>query len=243
MGTRGGGLYLDRKPIEFPSTQIYNILEDPSGRLWISTWGDGLFVVRLNADGTLDYTQLMKRSYNESCIHSIIPDKNNHLWIASNNGVYHIDMLKENLSDDDFMTHNIKNDEFPFDEIACIMPDSEGNIWAGGRGGGLQKCRYDNGKFTIERSYTTHDGLTTNTVISLISDLQGNIWAGTDNGITCIRKDQKINSYQFGHTLESNIYSENSATILPDGRLLFGTAYGMMILQPELLAAGNQEKV
>ena len=48
MGTRGGGLYLDRKPIEFPSTQIYNILEDPSGRLWISTWGDGLFVVRLN---------------------------------------------------------------------------------------------------------------------------------------------------------------------------------------------------
>jgi len=243
MGTRGGGLYLDRKPIEFPSTQIYNILEDPSGRLWISTWGDGLFVVRLKDDGTLDYTQLMKRSYNESCLHSIIPDKNHHLWIASNNGVYHIDMLKENLSDDDFMTHNIKNDEFPFDEISCILPDSEGNIWAGGRGGGLQKCRYDNGKFTIERSYTTHDGLTTNTVISLISDLQGNIWAGTDNGITCIRKDQKINSYQFGHTLESNIYSENSATILPDGRLLFGTAYGMMILQPELLAAGNQEKV
>ena len=243
MGTRGGGLYLDRKPIEFPSTQIYNILEDPSGRLWISTWGDGLFVVRLKDDCTLDCTQLMKRSYNESCLHSIIPDKNNQLWIACNNGVYHIDMLKKDLRDDDFKTHNIKNNEFPFDEIACIMPDSEGNIWVGGRGGGLQKCRYDKGKFTIERSYTTHDGLTTNTVISLISDLQGNIWAGTDNGITCIRKDQKINSYQFGHTLESNIYSENSSTILPDGRLLFGTAYGMMILQPERLTSNNQEKV
>ena len=243
MGTRGGGLYLDRKPIEFPSTQIYNILEDPSGRLWISTWGDGLFVVRLKDDGTLDCTQLMKRSYNESCIHSIIPDKNNHLWIACNNGVYHIDMQKKSLSDDDFMTHNIKNDEFPFDEIACILPDSEGNIWVGGRGGGLQKCRFDDSKFTIERSYTTHDGLTTNNVLSLISDLQGNIWAGTDNGITCIRKDQKINSYQFGHTLESNIYSENSTAMLPDGRLLFGTAYGLMILQPELLTANNQEKV
>ena len=243
MGTRGGGLYLDRRPIEFPSSQIYDILEDPMGRLWISTWGDGLFVVRLNDNRTLDCTQLMKQSYNEKCIHGIRADSHHHLWIASNNGVYHIDMQKKNLSDDDFIRHNIKNDEFPFDEISCILPDSEGNIWAGGRGGGLQKCRYDNGKFTIERGYTTHDGLTTNNVISLTADRQGNIWAGTDNGITCIRKDQKINSYQFGHTLESNIYSENSATMLPDGRLLFGTAYGMMILQPELLAASNQEKV
>jgi len=243
MGTRGGGLYLDRKPIEFPSSQIYDILEDPMGRLWISTWGDGLFVVRLNDDGTLDCTQLMKQSYNERCIHSIRSDSNHHLWIASNNGVYHIDMQKKSLSDDDFVRHNIKNDEFPFDEISCILPDSEGNIWVGGRGGGLQKCRYDDGKFTIERGYTTHDGLTTNNVISLTADRQGNIWAGTDNGITCIRKDQKVNSYQFSPTLESNIYSENSTAMLPDGRLLFGTAYGMMILQPELLAASNQEKV
>ena len=51
-----------------------------------------------------------------------------------------------------------------------------------------------------------------------------------------------MNSYQFGHTFESNIYSENCSAILPDGRLLFGTAYGMMILQPDSLAAHNQEK-
>ena len=242
MGTRGGGLYLDRKQIEFPSTQIYDILEDTSGRLWISTWGDGLFVVRLKDDSTIEYTQLMKRSYNESCLHSIRADKNHQLWIASNNGIYNVDMRKKDLSDADFRMHNIQNGEFPFDEISCIMPDSEGNIWAGGRGGGVQKCRYDNGKFTIERGYTTHDGLTTNNVISITSDRQGNIWAGTDNGLTCIRKDHKVNSYQFGHTLESNIYSENSTAMLPDGRMLFGTAYGMMILQPELLTENNQEK-
>ena len=242
MGTRGGGLYLDRKPIEFPSTQIYDIIEDPRGRLWISTWGDGLFVVQVKDNSTLESIRLMKQSFNESCIHSIRADRSHHLWIASNNGVYHIDMQKKDLSDDDFEHHNIQNSGFPFDEISCILPDSEGNIWVGGRGGGLQKCRYDNGKFTIVRSYTTHDGLTTNNVISITSDRQGNIWAGTDNGITCIRKDQKVNSYQFGHTLESNIYSENSTAMLPDGRLLFGTAYGMMILQPELLTSSNQEK-
>ncbi len=242
MGTRGGGLYVDRKPVEFPSTQIYDIIEDPLGRLWISTWGDGVFVVRLKDDGSLDVSQMMKRSYNESCVHSIRVDRHNLLWLATNNGVYHIDMLRKTLSNDDFICHNIQNGEFPFDEIACIMPDSLGNIWVGGRGGGLQKCKYEEGKFTIERGYTTHDGLTTNNVFSITSDRQGNIWAGTDNGLTCIHKDEKVNSYQFGHTLESNIYTDNSTAMLPDGRLLFGTAYGMMILEPERLTANNPEK-
>lgn len=242
MGTRGGGIYLDRKQIDFPSAEIYDIIEDQSGRLWISTWGDGLFVVKLKEDGTLDYTQLMKRSHNESSLRCIKVDNKHQLWIASNNGVYHIDINKKNPSNNDLVSHNIQNGEFPFDEISSVMPDSEGNIWIGGRGGGLQKCRYDNGHFTIVQGYTTHEGLTTNNVFSITTDKQGNIWAGTDNGLTCIRKDKKVNSYQFGHTFESNIYSENCSAILPDGRLLFGTAYGMMILQPDSLAAHNQEK-
>ncbi|MBE6270165.1 MAG: response regulator [Prevotella ruminicola] len=242
MGTRGGGLYIDGKPIDFPSTQIYDITEDPLGRLWIATWGDGLFVVRLEADGLLNITHLMKRSYNESLIRIIRADSHHRYWLATNNGVYHIDMMKKSLTDDDLICHNIQHGDFPFDEISCLMPDSAGNIWVGGRGGGLQKCRYQNGKFCIQQGYTTHDGLITNNILSITSDRQGNVWAGTDNGITCIRKDGKVNSYQFGHTLESNIYSENSTAMLPDGRLLFGTAYGMMILEPERLNASTPEK-
>ena len=242
MGTRGGGLFIDRKPADFPSSHIYDILEDEFGRIWIATWGDGLFLVRLDQQGKPKYQQLLKRTYNESCIHSIRKDTKNRLWISSNNGIYHIDMRKKQLSNNDFVIHNTQNDEFPFDEITCLLPSSDGNIWVGGRGGGLQRCRYDNGVFTVKQGYTTHDGLTTNNVFSITADHQGNIWVGTDNGITCIRKDKKITSYQFGHTLESNIYSENSTAILPDGRLLFGTAYGMMILKPEDLNISKEQK-
>ena len=243
MGMRGGGLYLDRKPIDFPSSQIYDILEDDLGRIWVGTWGDGLFVVTLNNEGTINSQQLMKRTYNESCIRCIRADADKQLWITSNNGVYNIDMRKKQLSNDDFEIHNTQNDEFPFDEITCLQPTADGSIWVGGRGGGLQRCRYDAGKFTVEKGYTTHDGLITNNVFSIIADRQGNIWAGTDNGLTCIRKDTKVISYQFGRTLESNIYSENSATTLPDGRLLFGTAYGMMILKPEALNVNSDQKI
>jgi ligand-binding sensor domain-containing protein len=125
-------LYIDGKPIEFPSSQIYDITEDPLGRLWIATWGDGLFVVRLEADGLLNITHLMKRSYNESLIRIIRADNRHHYWLATNNGVYHIDMLKKTLTDDDFISHNIQHGDFPFDEISCLMPDSAGNIWVGG---------------------------------------------------------------------------------------------------------------
>lgn len=204
--------------------------------------GRWAFLVRLDQQGKPKYQQLLKRTYNESCIHSIRKDTKNQLWISSNNGIYHIDMRKKQLSNNDFVIHNTQNSDFPFDEITCLLPSSDGNIWVGGRGGGLQRCRYDNGKFTVKQGYTTHDGLTTNNVFSITADHQGNIWVGTDNGITCIRKDKKITSYQFGHTLESNIYSENSTAILPDGRLLFGTAYGMMILKPEDLNISKEQK-
>ena len=235
MGTRGGGLYFDRKNVEFPSRQICDFTEDAQGRIWIATWGDGLFVVTVKDDGELAYTQLMKQTHNESCLHCIRPDKNGRLWIASNNGVYHIDMHSLTPSDKDLKSVNTQNGKFPFDEITCLMPDSIGNIWVGVRGGGLQKCRYDNDKrkFEIVKGYSIHEGLMTTNVFSIASDRQGNIWVGTDNGLTCIRKDEKVSSYRFGHTLESNIYSENSTAILPDGRLLFGTAYGLMILEPE----------
>ena len=239
MGTRGGGLYLDRQLVPFPSSQIYDITEDELGRIWIATWGDGLFVVTVTPQGQLSYQQLMKRTYNESLLRCIRKDKHQQLWITSNNGVYHIDLRKKQVTNDDFIIHNTQNEEFPFDEITCLMPTANGDIWVGGRGSGLRRCRYDNGRFEVLQAYTIHDGLITNNVFSIASDHQGNIWAGTDNGLSCIRNNQKVISYQFGHTLESNIYSENSTAIMPDGRLLFGTAYGMMILKPEKLNTGR----
>ena len=72
----------------------------------------------------------------------------------------------------------------------------------------------------------------TQRIHSITQDRQGNIWVGTDNGISSISRNMKVSSYQFGQNTQSNIYTESCATMLNDGRLLFGTIYGMMVLIP-----------
>ena len=232
IGTRGSGLYVDGVHRDLPSQNIYDITEDKQGRIWIGTWGEGLFMTRIKEDGTLDYQQMMKRSYNESLIRCVETDKNGYLWIASNNGVYSLAPNKKNVSDEELVCSNTKNGLLPFDEVISLTCTSDGHIWVSSRGGGLLCCKPDNGKLELVKTFTKNEGLSSNNVYSTVEDRNGNIWAGTDNGICCISKSMKVNSYLLGQTTQSNVYTENCAAMLRDGRLLFGTINGLMVLTP-----------
>ena len=231
-GTRGSGLYIDGRHIEFPTQNVYDIVEDQKGRFWIATWGEGLFMAQLKADGTLKYQQLMNRSYNEKILRRVTIGADGRLWIASNNGIYSLDLKKDKVSDADFVCSNMENGLLPFNEIICLICSKDGHIWAGSRGGGLLYGKTENGKIIIQKTFTIQDGMPSYNAYSIIEDKNGNIWVGTDNGISCINKGMKISNYLFGQTVQSNIYSENCAAMLHDGRLLFGTLHGLMMLTP-----------
>lgn len=61
--------------------------------------------------------------------------------------------------------------------IHCSLQDKAGNLWFGTTGEGVY--RYDGQHFT---QFTTKDGLSDNTVWSVLEDRAGNIWFGTNNG-------------------------------------------------------------
>ncbi|MBP7359715.1 MAG: response regulator, partial [Prevotella sp.] len=68
----------------------------------------------------------------------------------------------------------------------------------------------------------------------IIEDNNGDIWAGTEGGISRINgHDFSIKTYQFSNVLQGNVYSEDCAVKLKDGRLLFGTNYGLTAITPE----------
>lgn len=231
-GTRGNGLYIDGRHIDFPTQNVYDIIEDNKGRFWIATWGEGLFMAQLKADGTLVYQQLMKRSYNEKILRRVAIGADGRLWIASNNGIYSLDLKKDKVSDADFVCSNMENGLLPFNEVICMICSKDGHIWAGSRGGGIFFGKTENGKIDIQKTFTIQDGMPSYNAYSIVEDLNNNIWVGTDNGISCINKGMKISNYLFGQTVQSNIYSENCAAMLHDGRLLFGTLHGLMMLTP-----------
>ena len=232
-GTRGNGLYIDGKPIEFPTQNVYDIAEDSKGRFWIATWGEGLIRATLKADGTLEYQQLMKKSYNESLLRRVDIGTDGRLWIASNNGIYSLDLKKDKISDEDIECSNMDNGLLPFNEVICMICTKDGHIWAGSRGGGLFCSKPEGGKIKIEKTFTIKDGMPSYNAYSMVEDLNGNVWVGTDNGISCINKGMKVSNYLFGQTVQNNIYSENCAVRLADGQLLFGSLHGLMLLTPQ----------
>lgn len=64
--------------------------------------------------------------------------------------------------------------------IHCSLQDKEGNLWFGTTGEGVY--RYDGKEFT---QFTEKDGLSNNSVWSILEDATGKIWFGTDDGISC----------------------------------------------------------
>ncbi len=75
-----------------------------------------------------------------------------------------------------------------YQNIHCGLQDRAGNLWFGTTGEGVY--RFD-GKLFIQ--YTVKDGLSSNTVWSILEDTEGNIWFGTDAGVC--RYDGKAINY------------------------------------------------
>jgi ligand-binding sensor domain-containing protein len=110
-----------------------------------------------------------------------------------------------------------------------LLLDKAGNIWFGTFNAGLYK--YDGQSFT---RFTTANGLSSNSVLSLLEDREGNIWIGTGAGLCrydgkTIRpvhiplpKNRRPNQYRSTH----NVFS-----ILQDqkGRLWFATVDGVYV--------------
>ena len=117
--------------------------------------------------------------------------------------------------------------------IHCGLMDKAGNLWFGTTGEGVY--RYDGKRFT---QFTIQDGLSSNTVWSILLDSIGNIWFGTEAG-PC-RYDGKaimsipifvMNRFSFYQNNSSNNYPSEKAvwSMMQDksGKLWFGTTTGV----------------
>jgi len=75
-------------------------------------------------------------------------------------------------------------------QIFALFEDRSGQLWAGTQNG---LANFDGQKWKL---FTTHDGLSENTVRAIAQDADGNFWIGTENQGLDFFKDGKFISYQ-----------------------------------------------
>ena len=244
-GYRSGGLYVDGnlckeagKKEEMTINDVYSMAEDKWGRIWMATirssTDGGVLMARYEPGKPLQVKRFLIKGVIESSAHCLSMNEKGILWVATSDGLYFVDTQEKNITGESFRRFNVMNGKFPYNDLLTVRCASDGTVWVGGIGTGLLRCRYDEKKKKLSwEAYSTENGLGSNNVYSIMEDPSGNIWAGTESGLARVDvRTGRIDNNIINDDIQSNAYQENSAIKLSDGRLLFGTNNGMVVVNP-----------
>lgn len=248
FGSRHDGVCIDgcwhshqpNNPLSLSNNGIYDIFSDYKHRMWIATFGGGLNLAIPNKD-SYTFKHFLDGTTQQQEMRVIASDKNNWMWVGTVNGlcVFHPDSLL--ASPTNFYRYDYDNGDLLGIEVKSLFSDSKGRMWIGTLGGGLSVCEhptnYNDLHFT---HYTTGDGLVNDVVQSIIEDENHKIWVSTESGISRFTPENEIfENFFFSNSTLGNVYNETSALALPDGKLLFGSDNGLVVIDPEKITSPN----
>jgi signal transduction histidine kinase/ligand-binding sensor domain-containing protein/DNA-binding response OmpR family regulator len=108
----------------------------------------------------------------QNSIQTLLQTKDGYVWIGTQEGLVR-------FNGQEFKVFNKANtDAIRHDDVRQLYQARDGALWIGTFGGGL--VRYKDGAFT---GYTVQQGLSNNTITSILEDSHGELWVGTNDGL------------------------------------------------------------
>lgn len=200
IGTFKGGLNLwDRRNRKFSyfktqsgslsDNHIRTIKDDRKGNLLIGTYSGGLNIFNKKTKSARVYKNIPgdKTSLGANQVQSILIDKEGNYWIGTFGGGLN------KVSKDNVIKGNIKFEQYTFNandpfsisdnRVYTIYEDSEGFLWIGTFGGGLNKLDKTTGHFISYKNLPgDRTSLSDNRVMAIHEDGSKNLWIGTYGG-------------------------------------------------------------
>lgn len=213
------------------TTATTALYEDRQGVLWIGSrellqrWDGRNFSSFTTKDGLADQK-----------INAICGGADGSVWIGTEGGLtLYREGRFENLARTDLRLQT---------SILSLYEDADGVLWIGTRGHGL--LRLNAGALN---SFTSRQGLFSDTIYSILEDGRGNLWLNSSRGIFWLKKSEivavvrgqsgTLNSVSYGKVdgiLSSGQYREvtqPSACKDTTGRLWFRTTQGVAVVNPD----------
>jgi len=213
--------------------QIYDAIEDHSGRVWVAAPG-GVFLLEgrefrnvVPAPG--------RREVNSADL--LVEGQDGIIWAGS----LGVGLWRIQNGDARRLT---TADGLGSDQVRSLYPDADGTLWIGTLEGGLNA--YRNGVFA---HYGAKDGLLSDNVSHVEDDGRGFLWLSTTRGISRLSKKQlrdfaegrasRLTPVNYG--IDDGLRSAQCAPGYPfggggtrtsDGRLWFPTTNGLAVLDP-----------
>ncbi|MBO3116491.1 response regulator [Winogradskyella sp. DF17] len=161
------------------------------------------------------------------------------IWLSALNGLWSFDSANKVLKD--YKTiHPLLGES-----LMTIHINQDGRLWLGSSKQGV--VIFDTTSNTIQQIKSTN-GLSNNTVVSLLEDNDNYKWAATYSGISVMDNNGVVQfTLDQSDGLSDHEFNRMSSKKLPDGRLVFGGINGLNILNPKViiktLSDRNQNKL
>jgi len=222
----------------FPTSAFECVCEDSLNRIWLGTAEQGIVIFDTYTNEVRRFEDITnKLKLPEKSIRSLMCDRNNKIWIGTENGLYLYNILENSL--EYFNLPNLKSDIPEWCIIEDIVEDDKGNIWIATWNEGL--FIYDNNKKNF-RNYKIFDADKSNDqnnqIKSIYQDKFGFVWIGTweDGLYKTLYKDEELfinNTYLFSESVKQGILGNIIYSINQDiyGNMWIGTPYGLSIIE------------
>ena len=263
LGTKGNGLYrLTRKTLvdfnvkhyvhdpkdrtSISSDNIYSLLEDKKGHIWIGTYGGGVDL--LVNDRFFNSGNVLKNYPEEKGmkVRCVAQDYKGNIWIGTTEGIIFLDPGRVTPSNYQFHLYNKENNNVPglrSNDVFWILCDKNKNIWMATLGGGLSRLKnYPERNQPLEFTvFTKKDGLPSDVIFTITDDIKGNLWMSTENGISFFNPvDTVFRNYNQYNGIEKPGFSEAACAVRADGSICLGGNNGLYNFNPS--AFGNEQK-
>ena len=224
IGTRGKGIY-GIPGLDFKNKKVFCLKPDDRGRMWIGTFGEGLSVAIPRGEG-YEVRTFFADSVGLNEVRCLAIDRKGMLYGGTSGGLFCVDPTRFAADGKGLRVYKRGS------EIHDMLVDRQGRLWLTVPGEGLV-CMQD-GNFRI---LDASQGLINNMVQSVVETEDGNLWVSTQHGVSCWKaKDNSFDNYLFSRVMMGNVYNENSAVCLDDGRVLLGGNYGLTIINPSRIS-------
>jgi signal transduction histidine kinase/ligand-binding sensor domain-containing protein len=244
IGTSSHGVYQFRDGHFVPkfdraeiSDRVNATYEDRMGRIWFGHWS-GLACYE---DGRLTRMPMPWFSDDYEVV-AIASDQQDRLWLGTKGaGLFCLSGGKfTSFTTADGLSSNL---------AWSLYVDRDGSLWVGTADGGLSLLR--DGKFT---NFTVRDGLPDSTVCHIVEDSRRRLWFSSPHCVFSAEKDA-LDAFARGRTdsFSCTSYDQSdgmlsasctcafqpSGCATRDGRLLFPTLKGVVVVQPDAVQANT----
>jgi len=215
---------------------VRTLLALPDGSVLIGTT---VGTVDKYRNGKITHVKTLNLS--NTVIRAMFRDKSGDIWIGHNGG-----MIRWNEHE---VTAFNPSDGSPTEPVYAFYEDDENTMWIGTYAGGLYRLK--NGVFT---HVTSKVGLFDDVVFQILEDEQHFLWMSCNKGIYRVDKDE-LNKFADGEiasvtcasygisdgmiTTECNGNSQPAGCKMRDGKLIFPTVKGVVVIDPKDLRTNS----